>query len=237
MCECFVRILEIHLAILNQVNRRLCAFGMYLFWWHKPLLPNEPIVLRDDNLTPLAAFMYSGSEISGYVRSEGVKSQTIVKTFFAHLKLYSKAPELETIALRASIPRPIPGDAEGRPGISAENGRASDPTESEFDILKILRNSQVSFQHNSHTCVAHIKSKREKEKATAFFERRPRVLDERPADSKPTEADLKRWSLIRTALQTYPVLLEDSVMLTHLVEGKTCAHLRPEQLLADHIQN
>lgn len=40
---------------------------MYAFWWHKPLLPNQPIIIRDRDLQSLAAFMYSNSEMSGYV--------------------------------------------------------------------------------------------------------------------------------------------------------------------------
>lgn len=44
---------------------RLCAFAMYAFWW--PLLPNQPIIIRDRDLQSLAAFMYSSIEMSGYV--------------------------------------------------------------------------------------------------------------------------------------------------------------------------
>lgn len=65
---------------------------MYMFWWQKPLLPKHPIVLHGEGLTALAAFMYSSSEMSGYVNHDEVKSQTLVKTLFAHLSVYSKVP-------------------------------------------------------------------------------------------------------------------------------------------------
>src|SRR5689334_11788089 len=81
---------------------------MYLFWWNKPLLPNEPIVLRDDSLAPLAAFMYSSSEMSGYVSPKRVRSQTWVKTLFAYLSLYSKTPEIERLCIRVPLAPAIP---------------------------------------------------------------------------------------------------------------------------------
>ncbi|CAJ2506397.1 Uu.00g005270.m01.CDS01 [Anthostomella pinea] len=85
---------------VNTVAHVLCAFLMYMFWWNKPLLPNEPIILEAEQLGPLAAFMYSSSEMSGYVSSEQVKSQTVVKTLLAHLNLYPRTPEFEAICLR-----------------------------------------------------------------------------------------------------------------------------------------
>ena len=92
------------LSILTVRDSSLCAFLMYAFWWHKPLLPEHPIILHDDKLAPLAAFMYSSSQMSGYVNPRRIKSKTIVKTFLAHLHLYWKTPEFDNICLRDHRP-------------------------------------------------------------------------------------------------------------------------------------
>lgn len=42
---------------------------------------------------------------------------------------------------------------------------------------------------------------------------------------------------MQSALASNPTLFEDRVLLSHQVENATCIHLRPEQLVADHIQN
>lgn len=43
----------------------MCAFLMCAMWWHKPLAPKEPILLKGDWVKPLCAYMYMSSEMSG----------------------------------------------------------------------------------------------------------------------------------------------------------------------------
>ena len=74
---------------------------MYIFWWSKPLLPSHPIILRDESLAALVTCMYSSSEMSGVrLDKRDLKSQTIIKTLFAHLSLYSQTPELDNLCIR-----------------------------------------------------------------------------------------------------------------------------------------
>lgn len=206
---------------------------MYLFWWHKPLLPNAPVILRDEALAPLAMFMYSSSEMSGYVNPSRVQSQTIVKTFFAYLSLYYKTPELETLCLRQK-----------EPALSFRQGRDSSTdmlslkgTNSGSANISDLASTAFEFQHIQEECDAELRATRQKEKGTAFFERRPQVHDKRPVTEAFKEIDGKRWALIQAALASNPNLFEDRVLLSHQVGNATCIHLRPEQLVADHIQN
>ncbi|KAI1096420.1 hypothetical protein F5B19DRAFT_436353 [Rostrohypoxylon terebratum] len=221
---------------VNVVAHVLCAFLMYVFWWNKPLLPNEPIILNADDLGPLAAFMYSSSKISGYVDFEKVKSQTIIKTFFAHLNLYSKTPEFETICLRLKIlemghkPFVISTSTHVEPGID----------QSQFDseqLSSLLRYPDSSFKDAPRSCVRELQAKREKEQSTAFFERRPRIIDGRHKSQGPSMVDMNRWSLIKRALQDFPVLYEDRISMSHQVNDSPCIHFKAEQLVADYVQN
>ena len=238
------------LSILTVRDSSLCAFLMYAFWWHKPLLPEHPIILHDDKLAPLAAFMYSSSQMSGYVNPRRIKSKTIVKTFLAHLHLYWKTPEFENICLR-----------DHRPSVSVRSSAA----ESDKDSIshehignphsQLGGNPALFFCDAPVSCTGEVQAMREKEKGTAFFERRPQVNDKRPRDENSSATDQNRWELMSHAVECYPSLLEGRVLLAHTIDesgadtgandsaraghapSSCCVHLRPEQLVADHIQN
>lgn len=117
--------------------------------------------------------MYSSSEMSGYVNPPRVQSQTIVKTFFAYLSLYYKTPELETICLRQS-----------EPDLSLQHRHDStidlppmDGNDSEPAFVSEIAAKGFAFQHIREECNAELLATRQKEKGTAFFERRPQVHD------------------------------------------------------------
>lgn len=132
----------------NTITFRLCAFSMYGMWWNKPLTAHEPFILRGDWVEPLCAYMYMSSELSGDV-DESFESQTTVKTLFAFLNLYSKAPEIESVSL--SNP---PADEAG--------AQSMDTTQS------------VHFKYSPKSCSPLLREKQlEKASGTAFFERRP----------------------------------------------------------------
>ncbi|KAI4869476.1 hypothetical protein F4820DRAFT_455816 [Hypoxylon rubiginosum] len=221
---------------VNTVAHVLCAFLMYLFWWNKPLLPNEPIVLNAEELGPLAAFMYSSSKMSGYVDPEQVKSQTVVKTLFAHLNLYSKTPELETICLR---PKVAETTAKPPSTIVTSTSIAAGSLDADLDVVQVLRDPESRLQKAPEACISELQARRQKEQGTAFFERRPRIVVERPGSgNQPSTRDVDRWSLIQQAFRTFPTLCEDRVSMSHRAEdGGPCVHFRAEQLAADHVRN
>ncbi|GJN66913.1 hypothetical protein PLICBS_000935 [Purpureocillium lilacinum] len=222
--------LPVTLLEVNTVAHVLCAFAMYIFWWDKPLLPNEPIVLRDESLAPLVAFMYASSEVSGRVRREHVKSQTFVKTLFANLNLYSTTPELENLCLIRTCEE-------------SESGETADG-DAEGTVKPLNLSSVTQFpgmvQRAPSTCLRQLERKRQKEHGTAFFERRPRVIPhQEQAAEAPSSSDMARWTLIQQALQKSPdLLLRDRILLSHsAATHASCLHLRPEQLVATHIPN
>ena len=53
-------LLEVH-----TVAHVVCALLVYAVWWHKPRQVSCPTILRGESVIPLAAYMYSASQMSG----------------------------------------------------------------------------------------------------------------------------------------------------------------------------
>ncbi|KAG9240113.1 hypothetical protein BJ878DRAFT_585146 [Calycina marina] len=49
----------------NILGHVLCALVIYLLWWHKPRMVHEPTKLEWDWVTPICAYMYMSSQVSG----------------------------------------------------------------------------------------------------------------------------------------------------------------------------
>ena len=198
-----------------------CVFLMYVLWWDKPLLPSEPIILRGDWVKPLCAYMYMSSEMSGTLETR--KSQTWVKTIFASLDWFSKIPEVEHICL--SIPQPDSNDAVNYPSA----GQAE---------------SQVALI-DPGPCLSGLHTLRlQKTTNTAFFERRPRVGGAKASLTAQPAVTQRRWELMHSAIDLYPVIREQYVLFTHqrvdqnvCPHKRQCTHLSPAQLVVRNVQN
>ena len=80
--------LQVTLLEINTLGHVFCALLIYVLWWHKPRMVQEPISLDGNWMGPLCAYMYMSSSINGQAReSTGTLQDTIIK------------PELTTIAL------------------------------------------------------------------------------------------------------------------------------------------
>ncbi|MCJ1312302.1 hypothetical protein MMC25_005976 [Agyrium rufum] len=51
---------------INTMSHVVCAFGIYLLWWHKPQGITEPTKVEGEWVQPLVAYMYMSSEVSGW---------------------------------------------------------------------------------------------------------------------------------------------------------------------------
>lgn len=56
--------LPVTLLEVNTIGHVICAFSIYLLWWHKPRLVREPTVLRGEWVKPVCAFMWMSSRMS-----------------------------------------------------------------------------------------------------------------------------------------------------------------------------
>ncbi len=57
--------IPISLLEVNTIGHILCAFIVYLLWWHKPREIHEPTVLKGDWVDSIFAYMYMSSRVSG----------------------------------------------------------------------------------------------------------------------------------------------------------------------------
>ena len=203
-------------------------------WWDKPLSPNEPFILREDWVPPLCAFMLMSSEMSGEVNKSGLESQTMIKTLFAFLHLYAKAPEIEAVRLVSLQTQCLPREETPTPNSDAKNREANHNNHPQPSIVS--DEDKKAFHPLSEACTKELqKVKLGKAASTAFFERRPRVKGTALNQSQISAITLRRWDLAATAVEMYPVLREHQKLHQH--EDSSCLHFKPEELLVTRVQN
>ena len=216
-------------------------------WWYKPLAPKEPIVLKGAWVEPLCAYMYMSSEMSGEVDHASFESQTMIKTFLASLKLYSKAPEMESMSFdkinslekvltenhKISHAHTVPDTTSGRsPTDSDERHRLF----ASQNFSTHASTTIVSLRPMPRVCLAETQSKKkEKATGTAFFERRPRVKGIQIDPKSVSHISTNRWRLASNAIETYSAIQEHYLFHSHN-QGR-CLHFRSEELISHRIQN
>ncbi|KAF2190298.1 hypothetical protein K469DRAFT_438703, partial [Zopfia rhizophila CBS 207.26] len=231
--------LPVTLLEVNTVAHVLCAFSMYTMWWNKPLLPEEPLILKGDWVHPLCAYMFMSSEMSEKVDKPKIHSRSVVKRLFASLKVYLKIPELERLRIRLN----------SNCSHNDDNITLTNPGGSIKATLKRKSDAHPTFTLSSKRSLENLRSIREARKSseTAFFERRPRITAADRASTPPTQIHLRRWKLAAGALQTYPILRDQSFILhSHApqtsideedISNQVCIHCQPTELLKPYIQN
>ena len=60
--------MPVTLLEVNTLAHIICAIIIYLLWWDKPKLINEPTKIRGDWVPSVCAYMYMSSQISGWKR-------------------------------------------------------------------------------------------------------------------------------------------------------------------------
>ena len=222
----------------------MCAFLLYAMWWNKPLAPKKPILLKGDWVRPLCAYMYMSSEMSGEIDEQAIESQTMVKTLFASMRLYSKVPEMDILSFHPSVQIPSThnadelGDNSSVAVISSSSPDGSVHREGSTCAEAMndwpLRSQGLNLAAN--TCLTELRAtKIVKAASTAFFERRPRVKGIDFASSNISDDRIKRWALATTAIETYPVLREHNVIHSHY--DNRCLHFKSEEYLVRRVRN
>ena len=196
---------------------------MYAMWWNKPLTPKEPILAgAGDWVAEVLAFMYMSSEVSGTINERQMKSQTVVKTLFASLHVYSKTPEVECICLRSIVGTEL----------------SDPPTALSIPREPCHDRRLVTCQNSSTECKTVLDRQRLKEAGTAFFERRPRVHVALTADMIMSTCSRNRYKLLISAVDQDLSIQENQVLVEHqLSDGSRCVHFKSEQLLAEYSRN
>ena len=235
---------------------------MYTMWWYKPLSPKEPILLQGDWVAQLLPFMYSTSDVSGKVDRKHLQSHTVVKTLFASMHLFTKTPELEMLCCRFEIPLNSSLLSPGRStDFLVDDSRLREDSEALLQAPEAFilpeDSADVHCVSNKPECKALLDSRRkEKETATAFFERRPRIRMERTDTSALQSSMNRRAALSQTLDPTYAYrpIITTHVLFQHVLSlpqspgsgseapSRTaraciCTHFRPAPLVTDYSRN
>ena len=81
--------LPITLLEVNTLAHVLCALIIYLLWWKKPKLINEPTILQGEWIGSICAYMYMSSQISGWrSRQPGILKKTWNEPEFSMVAFY-----------------------------------------------------------------------------------------------------------------------------------------------------
>lgn len=221
----------------------MCAFLLYAMWWHKPLAPKEPILLKGDWVRPLCAYMYMSSEMSGEVDKNSIESQTAVKKLFASMRLYSKVPEIDILSFHKMAQNPDTPTTDGSNDTSSSCSCWPDaPRQVEGpgpDSDETLNDQQLPIPRlipAAKTCLMELRAKSlVKAASTAFFERRPRVKGAELAKGTISDICTRRWALATTAIDTYPAIREHHLSHSHYQDR--CLHFRSEEYLVSRVRN
>ena len=80
--------LPVTLLEVNTLAHIMCAIIIYILWWDKPKLINEPTKLRGDWVPPVSAYMYMSSQISGWRKAKpGILKKDWIDPEFSILTL------------------------------------------------------------------------------------------------------------------------------------------------------
>lgn len=92
----FIEHLPVSMLELNAFAHALCTLAVYILWWHKPLDVSQPVVVSEEDLDPLLAYMWMASKTSRLPMKVGdsVNEYTV-----------GKDPEFEAILLDGKPPR------------------------------------------------------------------------------------------------------------------------------------
>ncbi|CZT07733.1 uncharacterized protein RCO7_11224 [Rhynchosporium graminicola] len=82
--------LPVTLLEVNILGHVLCALVIYVLWWHKPRLVYEPTKLEGNWVTPICAYMYLSSQVSGWKSSHaGILRRTWIDPELAALAFFT----------------------------------------------------------------------------------------------------------------------------------------------------
>ncbi|KAL8675470.1 MAG: hypothetical protein Q9168_000171 [Polycauliona sp. 1 TL-2023] len=214
---------KLHITLLevNTLAHIICAIIIYVLWWNKPKLINEPTKIRGDWVAPIAAYMFMSSQISGWKRTRpGILKKDWIDPEFSVLAF--QPPISLNVRLCASVPCATDATPDSAPGSATT-----------IDQMDHARLTSAASSNGSWT----------RRPSVAFHtgglpnEAMLSVVDSRLESS----GDLRsiRWGLAAEAMSLYPALASRMVCRATSVGGQTFEWNEPllEELVDDTIGN
>jgi hypothetical protein len=190
--------LPVTLLEVNILGHVLCAFVIYMLWWHKPRLVHESTKLEGDWVEPLCAYMYMSSQISGSTSTHaGILRRTWIDPELSALALFAPRPQGELDNTKTEK-HPADENEDCEPGHTA---------------------SQVSIGISSQACDVTSTTIPVSEGGLNLNYFGPRPRSSSPAEGfifsgaselaqNPSTMQLNRWRLAAKAVQMYPTIRE-----------------------------
>ena len=181
---------------------------MYTLWWHKPLCPEEPIVLKGGWVNALCAYMYMSSEMSGFFEPKAAEHRTMAGRFFASFdwEIHCKLPEMEYMSYHE------PGWNESANGDS--------------------QLSRSRFKPAAERCLPETIFRKTRE--AQEFKKLPHSTGDKPSPDSNDQIRVSRWILATKAVEEYPCITLHYRSQPHTIR---CTHFRSEELLRPYASN
>ncbi len=199
----FAQHLPISMLELNSFAHALCTLGVYILWWSKPLDVSRPVIVDDERLSPLLAYMWMASKTSSLPKPESNSDCTIK---------IGRDPEFEAIllgekpvrSLRPSSlpPRTAPCLTNGNDAANPSNGTL--PSTPPDEIITVTTTTPLPGTRFT----ANLTSTRWKEVRTysSGSDENSTIWSEtkhHPAFFNLSPLDTRRWQLAHLAIQRY----------------------------------
>jgi hypothetical protein len=193
--------LPVTLLEVNTLGHVLCAFVIYVLWWHKPRLVRESTRLEGDWVEALYSYMYMSSQVSGQSIAYGGKFR---RKILPRMILRQAWTDPEFSALSFFLPRS---------GRADDNKTEMNPPEA----IELLDAPNVGFKSASghQTGDTALIPKSESDLHLGYFTPHPRspnrlegslspgILEQA---QDPSTSQLSRWRLAAEAVHMYPAI-------------------------------
>ncbi|KAK4693587.1 hypothetical protein P7C71_g3848, partial [Lecanoromycetidae sp. Uapishka_2] len=223
--------LQVTLLEVNTLGHVLCALIMYILWWHKPRMVQEPIILKGDWVDSLCAYMYMSSRMSGNAQG-GVDNSKIL-------------PEMSSVALSSddsclSTSGSTEADRADPEIVSCQSPSGALPQEGIPAISRPLRGNEMSSTHWCSTESCFRPFKRPLDPASRFTG----PVDTASSADAIVELDAGqqlRWNLAAAAVTAYSGIRQRFREIKYTgIDGKESICLveeEPEELLVRYSSN
>ena len=211
--SCVARIsqrLPVSMLEINTFAHAVCTLIVYILWWRKPLDIEQPLLVHEDRIRPLLAYMWMASKTSCIPKPQTSGNTTTT---------VGRDPEFEAIIDETTSSGPITPSRKAwsaRQAVCASNIQAvPEPSTENLDQTSQLTITVTTSQALAGTGFkANEKSTRWKVSTTHSsgsdeFAKVWTDVYQKPAEFKLTPCDVRRWRLARNAMDKYQLRRPD----------------------------
>ena len=223
---CIVRLaqrLPASLLELNTFAHALCTLIVYILWWKKPLNIEKPLIVHDDRIRPLLAYMWMASKTSCIPKPKNPGGGTTIRV--------GRDPEFEAITFDMTTGG-VTAAGMGVPDVAQLELRPHVPPVLNSGTLALVNTPHPAFQVTTSEVLpgtgfrANDKSTRWKVETTHFrgdewSDSVDSSVHYNPAVFNLTPCDARRWKLAREAMDLYHLPKPDKNL--YLVTTKSVA--------------